>query len=279
MMFRTHLIFAFMVAILILPFINTKERIVFIMLICFFGIFPDIDTHNSKIANKIWPLNYLLNFLFGHRGFFHTLFPVLFAGTLVYFITDKWTYVFAVFIGYTSHIFLDALTKKGIALVSEDRRSEGLILQHSIKENFMLPNLGHFIKGIFINDERGVVVTKEYTEKLAIKTAGVNQLVKFLSGGNQQKVVIGKWLARKPRILILDEPTVGVDVGVKAEIMQIIRKLANSGIAVLLISSELIELLSVCNRIFILYKGKINAELKGSEIKSEEVLHHAIQGI
>ena len=117
MMFRTHLIFAFMVAILILPFINTKERIVFIMLICFFGIFPDIDTHNSKIANKIWPLNYLLNFLFGHRGLFHTLFPVLFAGTLVYFITDKWTYVFAVFIGYTSHIFLDALTKKGIALV------------------------------------------------------------------------------------------------------------------------------------------------------------------
>ena len=168
---------------------------------------------------------------------------------------------------------------KGIALVPEDRRQEGLILQHSIKSNFMLPSVRQMRKGLLINDKKGADIAWEYIEKLSIKADSIKKMVMLLSGGNQQKVVLGKWLARTPRILILDEPTIGVDVAAKAEILRIIRQLADEGVAVLMISSELSELVAACDRILVLYNRTINKELSGREIESEEVLHHAIQGL
>lgn len=169
--------------------------------------------------------------------------------------------------------------KKGIALVPEDRRQEGLILQHSIQSNFMLPSVRQMRKGFLIDDKKGADVSREYIEKLLIKADNIKQMVMLLSGGNQQKVVLGKWLARSPKILILDEPTIGVDIGAKGEILRIIRKLADEGVAVLMISSELSEMVAACDRILVLYNRTINKELSGREIESEEVLHHAIQGL
>ena len=172
----------------------------------------------------------------------------------------------------------DAMNK-GIALVPEDRRQEGLILQHSIKSNFMLPSVRQMRKGFLIDDKKGADISREYIEKLSIKADSIKQMAMLLSGGNQQKIVLGKWLARGPRVLILDEPTIGVDVAAKAEILRIIRQLADEGVAVLMISSELSELVAACDRILVLYNRTVNKELSGREIESEEVLHHAIQGL
>lgn len=167
----------------------------------------------------------------------------------------------------------------GIALVPENRRKEGLVLQHSIQSNFMLPNLDEMRNGLFVDYPKGKEVSEKYIEEIGIKCKGVKQLASLLSGGNQQKIVLGKWLAKGPRVLLLDDPTIGVDIGAKREIIDIIKKLADAGMAVLLISSELIELVSACDRVLVLYNHNLITELMGSEIQSEEVLHHAIQGI
>jgi ribose transport system ATP-binding protein len=170
--------------------------------------------------------------------------------------------------------------KEGIALIPENRRIEGLVLDHSVRENIMLPNLNQFIlkNSIFIDDEKGKKVSKEYVDRLDIKTESIEKLVKFLSGGNQQKVVLAKWLERGPKLIIFDEPTIGVDVGTKAEIMEIIRDIANQGVAVVIISSELSELMAVSDRFFILVDGKIVGKKMRNEFNSEEALHSAIQG-
>ena len=180
--------------------------------------------------------------------------------------------------GKTIHGKRDAI-ESGIALVPENRRKEGLVLQHSIKSNFMLPNLNQMKKGLFVDDKLGGKVTDDYIKELRIKSEDARQLASLLSGGNQQKIVLGKWLAKGPKVLLLDDPTIGVDIGAKREIVDIIKKLADSGMAVLFISSELIELVAACDRVLVLYNKKIITELKGNEIESEEVLHHAVQGV
>lgn len=170
---------------------------------------------------------------------------------------------------------------QGIAFIPEDRRLQGLIGIHSIKANFELPLiiLRRLVKhNIFVNDQNSIKLTNSYVEKLRIRTDSINKEAQLLSGGNQQKIVISKWLSTLPEILIMDEPTAGVDIGTKTEILEIARELANQGKAVLIISSELQELLKVCDRILLIKKGEISVELPRMKFQSEEKLHQILQG-
>jgi ribose transport system ATP-binding protein len=167
----------------------------------------------------------------------------------------------------------------GMALVPEDRRLQGLILDHSVKENIILPILNKVSNGNFVQKEKANQISEELVKKLNIKTDSIFKTSRLLSGGNQQKIVLAKWLANNPTILMLDEPTAGVDIGAKTEIIDIIRELADNGKSVLVISSELPELLAVCDRILVLKDGSISKEMHRKEIHSEEVLEHAVQGI
>jgi len=168
-----------------------------------------------------------------------------------------------------------------IALIPEDRRDQGLVLMHSLKENFLLPllNLGRLTRrNGLVNDQKVIKLTETFIQMLKIRVASISEPVRLLSGGNQQKVVIAKWLSTEPNILLMDEPTAGVDIGTKGEIIEIVRQLANEGKGVIIVSSELQELLAVSDRILILKKGKISQELARSEIQTEEQLHHILQG-
>lgn len=166
----------------------------------------------------------------------------------------------------------------GIAFVPENRRTQGLVLDHSLRDNVMLPNLTRFTRGLFINDFAGTRSAVEFIKSLRIKTDGPNKEARLLSGGNQQKIVLAKWLARRPELLILDEPTIGVDIGAKSEIVEIVRGLAAGGTAVLVISSEFEELLALSDRLVVIHDGRLIREFDRQDIESEEVLHHAVQG-
>ncbi|ALS28728.1 sugar ABC transporter ATP-binding protein [Paenibacillus sp. 32O-W] len=168
--------------------------------------------------------------------------------------------------------------RKGVALVPENRRKQGLILDHSVQSNMMLTNIYQLSKYLFVNDIAGAIMTNDYIRKMNIKTDGPEKIVKLLSGGNQQKIVLAKWLAKNPNLLILDEPTIGVDIGAKSEIVEIVRGLADRGISILVISSELEELLAISDRILVLFNGEIIKDISRRDIETEEVLHHAIQG-
>jgi ribose transport system ATP-binding protein len=168
--------------------------------------------------------------------------------------------------------------KAGIALIPEDRRMQGLILDHSVKENIILPILSKLKNGVLLNDNKANNIATTFVEKLNIKTDNIFKTTKLLSGGNQQKIVLAKWLANDPDILILDEPTIGVDIAAKTEIIDVIRELADNGKAILVISSELPELLALSDRVLIMHEGEIVKELNRKAIHTEEELEHAIQG-
>jgi len=170
----------------------------------------------------------------------------------------------------------DAITA-GISLVPEDRRLQGLVLDHSVKNNLLLPLLRRLSQGGFVDDARGNRLTESFVTSLKIKTDSIAKSVRLLSGGNQQKVVIGKWLATEPDILILDEPTAGVDILAKTEILAVIRRLADGGKGVIVISSEPAELLAVSDRMLLVQDGAVKREMDRREITSEEELHHAVQ--
>ncbi|MDQ3694839.1 MAG: sugar ABC transporter ATP-binding protein [Chloroflexota bacterium] len=165
----------------------------------------------------------------------------------------------------------------GIALIPEDRRSQGLVLDHPVRDNLLLPLLQRLQRYGLVNDAEGARVAGSYVRSLAIKPPSLRTPVRLLSGGNQQKVVLGKWLATDPDILILDEPTAGVDIGAKTEILGLIRRLADAGKGVIVISSEPAELLAVSDRIIILQNGTLRRELDRRAITTEEDLHHAVQ--
>lgn len=170
--------------------------------------------------------------------------------------------------------------KMGFALVPEDRRKQGLILEHSVKENAILPMIQKLIlhgKGFLIDNKAADAVANKDIQQLNIMTNSINKTIKLLSGGNQQKVVISKWLNISPKVMMLDEPTAGVDIGAKAEIIQIIRDFADQGNVVIFISSELQELMAACDEIITLFDGHITGKIKRSEIKTEEDLQHAVQ--
>lgn len=165
-----------------------------------------------------------------------------------------------------------------IALVPEDRRSQGLVLDHPVTENLTLPLLDDLKSSGLLSKKKIAVKSKEIIDQFDIKLAHPSIRVSSLSGGNQQKVVIGKWLGTNPEILLMDEPTAGVDIGTKSEILDLVRKIADSGKSVILVSSELPELLSVSDRILVLKDGHVSKSLNRDEIPSEEFLQLAIQG-
>jgi ribose transport system ATP-binding protein len=172
----------------------------------------------------------------------------------------------------------------GIVLVPEDRTYQGLVQGHSVRANLLLPSLRRLNKGPLIDDGRGHELCSSLMSRLGIRSSALDETVGRLSGGNQQKVVIAKWLGlqhlgRPPRVLILDEPTKGVDIGTKTEIMQLVLDLAEAGTAVLVISSELEELLSVADRVLVLREGCVTAELPRAQIADEQSLQLAVQGV
>lgn len=166
---------------------------------------------------------------------------------------------------------IDAI-KAGIGYLPEDRKEQGLFLEMSVSENIASANLNLFKKGIEINESKIIKVAKEYKERLNIVTPSVKQRVINLSGGNQQKVVLAKWLLLNPKILIVDEPTRGVDVGAKSEIYSVLRKMAEAGTSIVVISSDLPEVLSISDRVYIMWSGTINGEMLGKDLVEEEIM-------
>ena len=167
----------------------------------------------------------------------------------------------------------------GLALIPEDRREQGLVLDHSVRENLLLPLLDRLRKGPLLDGKAGKSLSSSLIQRFAIRAAKPDRPIRLLSGGNQQKVVIAKWLGTDPDVLILDEPTAGVDIGTKSEILDMVRALADAGKAVIVISSEYPELLAVSDRILILRDGTVARDLRRSEITDEESLQLAVQGV
>ncbi len=165
---------------------------------------------------------------------------------------------------------------QGIAYVPEDRKEFGLVLIQNIKENTTIAKLKKIAKASVINEHDENVVAEEYCRKLNTKTPTILQTTANLSGGNQQKVVLSKWLFSDPRVLILDEPTRGIDVGTKHEIYTIINSLATQGMACLLISSEMPEIIGMSDRIYVMSEGKITAELSGKTATQEEIMRNIL---
>ena len=173
------------------------------------------------------------------------------------------------------HSPLDAVNQ-GISLVPEDRKKDALVLMLELYKNITLPTLAQFVNKGVISSGKEFDVTRQYIKKLDIKTSGVNQVVKYLSGGNQQKVAISKWLQTEPKVLILDEPTRGIDVNAKVEIYNIVSKLAESGVCVIFVSSEVSEVVKVSDRILVLSRGKISGEFKRG-VSQEEIMRIILQ--
>ncbi len=163
----------------------------------------------------------------------------------------------------------------GVAYVTEDRKGNGLILIQDVKQNITLANLREIANRGVVNNNAEVKVGNEYKESLNIKTPTVEQKVSNLSGGNQQKVSLGKWLFVKPNVLILDEPTRGIDVGAKFEIYTIMNRLVQQGMSIIMISSELPEILGMSDRVYIVSSGKITGELPIEEATQEKIMQHA----
>jgi rhamnose transport system ATP-binding protein len=160
----------------------------------------------------------------------------------------------------------------GIGYVPEDRKEHGLVLEMSIADNVTLPILSRFARLGWLDQGRALVQAKESAQQLEVKMTGVDQRAQQLSGGNQQKVVLAKWLGTKPRVLILDEPTRGIDVGTKAAVHRLMSNLAAEGIAILMISSELPEILGMSDRVLVMREGRLTAEFSRAEATQEKLM-------
>ena len=154
--------------------------------------------------------------------------------------------------------------QQGIGFVPENRKAEGMFPQRDVSFNTSIEMLPFFIKGIQVNRKKELEIVERYTTKMRVKTPSLSQLISKLSGGNQQKVIISRWLATNPKVLILDEPTRGIDVGAKSEIYAIINELAREGMSIVFISSELPELINMCDRIAVMNQGRIAGILDGN---------------
>ncbi len=183
---------------------------------------------------------------------------------------------------YTGEIYLhgvkiniaspDDALKHGIGLVPEDRKREGIYIIQSVAFNSTIEVLRQFIKGLRVDKQKEDAITQKYIDLMSTKTPSKEQAVGKLSGGNQQKVMIGRWLATNPRILILDEPTRGVDVGAKSEIYEIMNQLADSGVSIIMISSEMPEVINMSDRIYVMADGKITGCLDHTEVTQENIM-------
>ncbi len=166
-----------------------------------------------------------------------------------------------------------------IAMLSEDRKRYGLILERNVKENMTLAVLDKFFKGGRNRSGEEISVVEDVCGKMNVKTPSIRFLTKNLSGGNQQKIVFGKWLLKNQDVLILDEPTRGIDVGAKYEIYKLMQDLAAQGKAILMISSELPELIGVCDRMYVMNQGTISNDLQKSEFTQELIMQYATRGV
>ncbi|HEX3027223.1 MAG TPA: ATP-binding cassette domain-containing protein, partial [Clostridia bacterium] len=169
------------------------------------------------------------------------------------------------------------MIREGFALVPEDRRGEGIFAAHSLKFNLTLKVLREFIKGIHVDKNRENEITDTYMHSLSVKAANDQVAIGSLSGGNQQKVVISSWLAAHPKVLILDEPTRGIDVGAKSEIYAIMNELAKQGVSIIMVSSELPEVLNMSDRIVVMCDGTITAIFDHSETSQEKIMQYAVK--
>ncbi|MCM1989836.1 xylose ABC transporter ATP-binding protein [Oceanirhabdus seepicola] len=171
-----------------------------------------------------------------------------------------------------------AAIENGLCYLSEDRKKTGLVLDMDIKQNTTLASLDKISSIFGINENEEIRVSNDYVKALKTKTPSIEQKVKNLSGGNQQKVVIAKWLMAEPKVLVLDEPTRGIDVGAKYEIYNIMNQLVAKGVSIIMISSELPEILGMSDRILVMHEGKFTAELDYKEADQEKVMYYATGG-
>jgi len=162
-----------------------------------------------------------------------------------------------------------------IGYITEDRKRDGLALQLDVAYNINMAYLPSLTRFGFIDDRAGTANAEDYRRRLRIKTPGLKQIIQYLSGGNQQKVVLAKWLCNDARILIIDEPTRGIDVGAKFEVYELLNQLSDAGVAIIMISSELPEILGMSDRIIVIHEGRINGELNPKDTTQEEILYLA----
>jgi len=168
--------------------------------------------------------------------------------------------------------------RHGIGYLSEDRKRYGLAVGLSVEANIVLASFEQFLGSLGVVDDSKVrSIASRYVDLLSIKTPGIQQMVRNLSGGNQQKVVIGKWLTADTEILIFDEPTRGIDVGAKSEIYRLLNELAHAGKSIIMISSELPEILRMSHRIVVMCEGRITGELAAAEATQEKIMRLATQ--
>jgi ribose transport system ATP-binding protein len=172
---------------------------------------------------------------------------------------------------------IDAI-QAGLALVPEDRKQQGVILEMAVRENTTLASLHRESRAGFRNTKREDDIATRMTKQLNVKTPGLNQFVQYLSGGNQQKVALAKWLALEPKVLLLDEPTRGIDVGAKQEIYRLMEELAGRGVTILFVSSEMEEVLRMSDRTLVMCQGRITGELSREELSEEAVMGLATGG-
>ena len=165
--------------------------------------------------------------------------------------------------------------RAGISFATEDRKGSGLVLQRSIGENISLPLLRQFSRYFVMDRKDEGKAWNEQIEALKVKAPGSKTLASALSGGNQQKVILARWLLTKPKLLLLDEPTRGIDVGAKAEIYQLINNLAKTGMAIIVVSSELPEVIGISDRIVTFCEGELTGEFLQAEATQEKLLHSA----
>ena len=164
----------------------------------------------------------------------------------------------------------------GMAYVPAERKSEGLVLMHSVKRNATLLRLDALQKRLHFDTKSEESLTRQWVDALHIKTPSTDTVVESLSGGNQQKVVLAKWMMNKPDILILNEPTRGIDVGAKAEIYRLIEQFCKQGLGVIIVSSEMGEVMSVADRIYVVYDGEIRGEFAKDDATQEKIMQKAI---
>jgi len=189
----------------------------------------------------------------------------------------------------SGHIFLEGepvtfqspqqAIRKGVAMVPEERKKQGLVLNNTVAFNLTLPAIRSMAKNLVIDRKRFHDEVRNYIDRLNIVTPSSRQIMLNLSGGNQQKVVVAKWLATKPKLLILDEPTKGIDVGAKKEIYTMIDELSGLGLAIIMISSEMPEVINMCDRVCIVREGRIAARIDKDEISQNTIMHYATGGL
>jgi len=175
-----------------------------------------------------------------------------------------------------SELRIDTAIREGVGFITEDRRSSGIVGCRSVKENMTLPNLNNLSKTFgWVDSRKEKEIVADYGKKLNVRYAGLNQLIKYLSGGNQQKVIVAKWLMSQPKILIMDEPTRGIDVGAKQEIYELIQDLRKQGLSIILISSEIEEIMGLCDRIIVMKDGYIHKEMDRETSNATQVVEAA----